>query len=237
MKFLGRWAIGRVGLLLGALSPSSLSAQVVRPDPGVTLAVVGQHLSGNAWRADRRPWFALVRSSSGHEISAVNVLVTATQSPCTGPERTLALASPPAGEARLLVTGLELRSGPVETAWNEPRFLYPGESISLRLGEQWFSLSAFGRAVRGAHDMYFEDYRLVLRRESGSQTLVAFKRFGLEGHPEVRWTGDLDRDGFIDVLMDVTTSYAGSVLVLFMSAGAPPGRLVAEVARLELPGC
>jgi len=141
------------------------------------------------------------------------------------------------GEALLLLAGEGFKSGRVETTWEQPRFLYPGETVPLRLGDRWFSLAAYGRAVPGAHDTFMEGYRLVLSHESTKDTIAAFQRFGLEGHPEIRWVGDLDRDGKPDLLADLTTHYAGNRLVLFLSHGAGPVHLVRVAGRLDLPGC
>jgi hypothetical protein len=141
------------------------------------------------------------------------------------------------GEALLLLAGDGLEPGRIDTAWEQPRFLYPGETVPFQLGDQWFLLAAYGRAVPGAHDTFVEEYRLVLSHESTKDTIAAFQRFGLEGHPEVRWAGDLDRDGRPDLLADLRTDYAGSRLVLFLSGGAGPGHLVRVAGRLDLPGC
>jgi hypothetical protein len=176
----------------------------------------------------------LVRGHTSSRLELIAPRAVPVQDPCTGPDTTLALDRAVDGEPVILLAGEVFSPGRVETAWAKPRFLYPGESVSLRLGDQWFSLSAYGSAVPGEHDTFFEDYRLILSRQD---TIITYKRFGLEGHPEVRWAGDLDRDGKPDLLVDLRTHYAGNRLALFLSRGAKAGRLVWVAARLDLPGC
>ena len=221
------WIIG-----LGFSQATLLHAQEGTPH-GVALAAPGQSVSGTAWLASSRPWIALVRGAKGSRLESVTVRAIPGQDPCTGPDTTLALDRAVNGEVLLLLAGEGLKAGPVETAWVQGRFLYPGERVPLRLGDQWFSLTAYGRALPGAHDTFVEEYRLVLSQD----TIAAFKRFGLEGRPEVRWAGDLDRDGKPDLVADLTTHYAGNRLVLFLSRGAEPGHLVRVAGRLDLPGC
>ncbi len=51
------------------------------------------------------------------------------------------------------------------------------------------------------------------------------------------WAGDLDRDGRLDLLMDLAYHYNISMPTLFLSSAAGDGGLVAQVAQLRLSGC
>jgi hypothetical protein len=226
------WILGLAGL-----SPVTLLRAQGGSPRGVALAAPGQRVSGTAWTSNAQTWVALVKGASGSRLESVTPRAISVQDPCTGPDTTLALGRAVNGEVLVLLAGEGLKPGRLETTWEQPRFLYPGETVSLRLGDRWFSLSAYGRAVAGAHDTIVEEYQLVLSHESTKDTIAAFQRFGLEGHPEVRWAGDLDRDGKPDLLADLTTHYAGNRLVLFLSHDADPGHLVRMAGRLDLPGC
>ena len=224
-------------LALMALPPATLLPAQGETPRGVALAAPGQRVSGTAWTTSAQTWLVLVRGAEGSRLESVTPRAIPVQDPCTGPDTTLALGRPIDGEALLLLAGEGLKPGRLNTAWRQPRFLYPGETVPLRLDEQWFSLTAYGQAVPGAHDTFVEQYQLVLSHESTKDTIAAFQRFGLEGHPEVRWAGDLDRDGRVDLLADLRTHYAGNRLVLFLSRGAGSGHLVRVAGRLDLPGC
>jgi hypothetical protein len=203
----------------------------------VALAAPGQRVSGTAWGSSEQLWLVLVKGSKGSRLESVVPRAIPVQDPCTGPDTTLALGRPIEGEPLILLASEALAPGRLESAWAQPRFLYPGESVPLRLGDQWFSLTAYGRAVPGPHDTFMEDYRLILSQGSTSDTIAAFRRFGLEGRPEILWAGDLDRDRKPDLLADLTTHYAGNRLVLFLSGGAGSDHLVRVAGRLDLPGC
>jgi hypothetical protein len=224
-------------LSLAGLPPATLLPAQSGTSTAVALAAPGQRVSGTAWTTSAQTWVVLVRGAEGSRLESVIPRAIPVQNPCTGPDTTLALGRAVAGEALVLLAGAGLEPGRLETAWEQPRFLYPGETVPLRLGERWTSLTAYGRAAPGAHDTFVEEYQLVLSHESTKDTIAAPLRFGLEGHPEVRWAGDLDRDGRPDLLADLTTHYAGTRLVLFLSRGAGPGHLVRVAGRLDLPGC
>jgi hypothetical protein len=221
----------------GLLSPAWPIEAQGRTSTSVVLAAPGQRVSGTAWGSSEQIWLVLVRGSQGSSLESVVPRAIPVQNPCTGADTTLALGRPVEGEPLILLASEALAPGPLESAWAQPRFLYPGESVPLRLGDQWFSLMAYGRAVPGPHDTLMDDYQLILRLGSTSDTIAAFRRFGLEGRPEIRWAGDLDRDGKPDLLADLTTHYAGSRLVLFLSGGAESDHLVRMAGRLDLPGC
>lgn len=55
--------------------------------------------------------------------------------------------------------------------------------------------------------------------------------------PSILWAGDLDRDGAIDLLLELSAHYAGSEQALFLSSAARGTELVGEVARFTASGC
>jgi len=60
---------------------------------------------------------------------------------------------------------------------------------------------------------------------------------GDDASPALVFAGDLDRDGKLDLIFDVTDHYNVSRPVLFLSSQAGPGELLGEVARYESVGC
>ncbi len=87
---------------------------------------------------------------------------------------------------------------------------------------------------------------LQLRIDERSQTLASWQAqartpgpwmLGNDAYPHLRWAGDLDRDGRLDLLIDVSDHYNVSAPTLFLSSQAKAGELVGEAAVLRSVGC
>lgn len=62
-------------------------------------------------------------------------------------------------------------------------------------------------------------------------------RLGDDAWPHLRWAGDIDRDGRLDLLIDTSDHYNVSQPTLFLSSRAKPGELVGVAALLRSVGC
>jgi hypothetical protein len=122
------------------------------------------------------------------------------------------------GELLFLVTGVDgLREGDVPTVTSEEvKLSKVGASVTL--GFERAVLAVSGREG---------DYEIALR--------IGGKRH--MGRPALLWAGDLDRDGKVDLLMDVSGHYSSMELRLYLSSRATPGELVREVALRSHPTC
>ena len=86
---------------------------------------------------------------------------------------------------------------------------------------------------------------IVLHTPQGAQTLARMPasstdgtwQLGDDAAPELLFAGDLDRDGRLDLLFNLTDHYNLSRTVLLLSSAARGGDAVAEVARFESVGC
>lgn len=78
--------------------------------------------------------------------------------------------------------------------------------------------------------------RIELRVGEMKQTLFECAECDQDGW-SVRWAGDLDGDGKIDLLITAGPHYAQETSRLFLSSKARKGQLVNEVAKYEAPGC
>lgn len=159
------------------------------------------------------------------------------------------------GAPLFLVRGLaqaKAKLGAVLTAWPQrrrglrppgnggSRYLRPGERLRLTLGREKYELTAGGKydPTRPASDRLVLDYRLRLTGPDGrSQDLQAPARFAEDGVPQLAWAGDLDRDGKLDLYMDMTNHYNVSDYVLLLSSRAITGQLVKRVASRRYVGC
>lgn len=89
------------------------------------------------------------------------------------------------------------------------------------------------------------DCRLVLASGETEQEIARFEAFGdTKGKPqlpdvvpEVFFAGDLDHDGRLDLLIDISNHYNLWHPALFLSSAAGEGELVGRVAELTTTGC
>jgi len=85
------------------------------------------------------------------------------------------------------------------------------------------------------------DYRLVLEYPADPrrrQTIAAFETVSAdEGFPHVVWAGDLDRDGKLDLLLDLTWHYNVSAPTLYLSSRATAGEFAGLAGYIVLTGC
>lgn len=87
---------------------------------------------------------------------------------------------------------------------------------------------------------------LKLARNGREQTLATWSAqrqgegtvlLGNDAWPHLRWAGDLDRDGQIDLLIDTSDHYNVSQPTLFLSTQAKADELVGKAAVLRSVGC
>ncbi|MBS1813354.1 MAG: hypothetical protein JSS87_00595 [Acidobacteria bacterium] len=77
--------------------------------------------------------------------------------------------------------------------------------------------------------------RIVFREHGIEQELAHFGDEFNDGHVSILWLGDLDGDGKLDLLLDISGHYNVMNPVLFLSKGAP--QLVQAVASFPTTGC
>jgi hypothetical protein len=82
-----------------------------------------------------------------------------------------------------------------------------------------------------------DSLEILLSRGEKRQTIATIAGCCNDNWPAILWAGDLDRDGELDLLLDVSNHYAGGNLALFLSSVARKGDLVGEVARFATTGC
>ena len=134
-------------------------------------------------------------------------------------------------EPLFLVRGLEeLQPGEVETFIHDRQFIHPGRVLRSWTGTG-FSLAAVGEAIeRHPFEVGISQYKLMLWASKRSQTLLYFFNGLDDATPGVLWAGDLDRDGKVDLFMEMNRHYASISYALFLSSAAKDEELVGKVA-------
>ena len=139
-----------------------------------------------------------------------------------------------------LVKGaIGLKEGPIITVVDGDRPLEGVSPLSVRIGEHTYTLKIVGDKAneKCSEQTLPENARLVLVFGDSSQVLYSLEECGDDAGWSLLWAGDLDRDGKLDLYVDVTQHYNVSERKLFLSALAAEGKLVKEVAELVTTGC
>jgi hypothetical protein len=188
-------------------------------------------------------WLGLFASRHGSELAFTPVRVTrfhddiVDERPRQKTGREVSVRRRP--EPIFLVRGADmLQPGPVVTVSSGERPLSHHSNIRLRLAGQEYRLQVLANR-RNAEEDVPDDARLVLTH--GSQRQILYDLRGKE--PEepngwwLLWAGDLDRDGRLDLYVNVTRHYNVEERKLFLSSQAHKGRLVREIAEFVTTGC
>lgn len=206
------------------------------------IGMAGQFLGDGPWANWSGQWLALVARDGGFELQVVTVNVTRDEKPICG-DRGFTVHAPPADPGTLLLRGFPaIKSGRVVTAFDDRKFLLPGEHLAVSLGgDASWRLHAFG-AVRpdlnaGLDDARYTDYQVWMIGDGRRAPVFSLERLDSDGLFEILWVGDLDGDRVADIFADVRTHYAGSHFVLFLSSLAGLGQLVGEAGSLATFGC
>lgn len=128
-----------------------------------------------------------------------------------------------------------LRPGSVETIFREEKSLGNGATIDLELKGKQYQLKVISDDPE-PRDYLVQKTKLVVTTGRTSQTLISLKEHA-DGGWTLLWAGDIDRDGKLDLYMNLTNHYNVMRKVLFLSSQAGKGRLVKEVVEFVTVGC
>jgi len=140
----------------------------------------------------------------------------------------------------LLIKGLDApERESITTLSAEGAILSPGKSLNLRLdGESEYHLTTYGEGDIGPNGLIsLENYSIELSKGQFSQELLAYDSTN-GAIPNLLWTGDLDGDGQLDLVINATPHYTVySAPMLFLSSMAKGDHLVQGVAIFVATGC
>ena len=132
-------------------------------------------------------------------------------------------------KAIVLIRLGSLVDGHVSTAFNGTFQLVPDAEKLLDVGTSSYRLAARKTTP--------DTLELVLRSREVEQRISVVGGCCNDAYPTLLWAGDMDRDGKIDLLLDITNHYASSNYVLFLSSAADASHLVTEVAHFRSGSC
>jgi hypothetical protein len=218
------------------------AASPIAAQQKVELLFTGNFLTHRAWPKTGETWLGLYPTSPGYRLAATKIRVEQVPDACGGSATKVSAHT--AAQPYLLLKGLDrLKTGPVDTAFAGMEFLYPGQSLSIKLSEpeRWYYLRALGTAGARGGEILYTDYRLELsdsgRIDAAGHTIFLIKGLTLDNTPKLRWAGDLDRDGRLDLLLQIPIGGYSSRLVLLLSSPASRPQLVKEVASFDQLDC
>lgn len=243
LGFRDRIMVGVLSMIVACGAPA---------EDGVHLALSGLHNAADPVRGGG-DWWGIFPEGEGYTFQPVRVRVEAVVDPLAdGDTRKTAtqITVPGKTEDIPLIRGLmSAVAGPLKSLkpakdWG---YIAPGNSITLPwvgAPKEILSISAEGREERKNHPRFGSidgvDYKLRLNRrvekETTTQIIASLPVLrALEG-PVLVWAGDLDRDGKLDLLYNLSSFYIDTELALFLSSAAKEGELVGLAARWNAVG-
>ncbi|HWR83033.1 MAG TPA: hypothetical protein VN285_07005 [Candidatus Deferrimicrobium sp.] len=193
----------------------------------------------------RREWYGLFKTDSGCVLEPVEIKTKSCPAPFSdrpGDTSWVSITIENRLEPLLLVSSSNrFESGLIPTYFTGDRFIQVGILIHL---EEYY-LTALGLVTdagwRHPSDIPTFNYQAVLLRNPFSrndrQILIQHEIAAGESTPSLLWAGDLDRDGRLDLLLNISNHYASTHYALYLSSEADAGGLVKPVAQLIIPGC
>jgi hypothetical protein len=228
-------------LLLALLAPAAMAA----PPPALLLP--GDYPAGGSGTRSGESWLALVVDEDHSALIASAVSVEAVADPVFGdaPGERVAAPGLPAEPLALLRELPLLRAGDVVTVLAEPKDLARDLPLVMFLNSaEAYKLALDCGPLKG--DRTRERCGLVFSRGGQQQVLGQFegtrvasgqRALGIDAAPALLWTGDIDRDGRLDLLLDLSDRYDLGATSLFLSTAAGAGELVGRaVTQARRPG-
>lgn len=123
-----------------------------------------------------------------------------------------------------------------------PSAIYPGDSVKFDFNGLHYLLYATGSTYVDslAGMTHVSEYNLYIVRADKSgirrSSLVSHASFD-DAMTSILWAGDLDRDGYMDFLIDMSSHYNQRLPTLFLSAPSQDDQVVVRVAEHSSVGC
>ena len=232
-----------------SLPPLILAAAIALQPPG-------QFHGDEPVARDGETWLALRASADSASLTSTRLRVQATEDPLldepgqtSGRRVSSALEPDPDAEGAQVVAYLR-GSGLVAGAVRPARILERSQdgappSYRIDLAGQDHRIRTQCRPKRGSQ-AYSRDCTVVLIASGGAEQVLMrvdgrregdVTLLGDDASPGLLFAGDLDRDGRLDLIFDVSNHYNVSRPTLFLSSQARDGELLHAASSYESVGC
>jgi hypothetical protein len=210
--------VALAGVLLAA---SSNAAEILLP---------GEYHESNAATGVKGTWQALCARDGGVFLSDVVVERTVTPDD----DRYVNVSVQGCDKPLLLVRGLNSALGEVETSFHGKVALAIGatQDLGLRATKARLVVNPVPDSPPVPNEDVLPPRTIELVREQKRQTLSKISQCYLCS-PSLLWAGDLNRDGAVDLFLDLTEDDHGTRHELFVSGGGQANELVQSFAKLD----
>ena len=180
-------------------------------------------------------WLGLYPTKDGYSLMPSTVRVDAFYDPAMGDDENVTGATRVSVQGQnaplFLITGLDsLKAGMVKTLFSGRLPLPLESSLEFTLdNEITYSITAFGGLKSNSGSV---DRKVELVKGNRSQVICSFDTKNATVS-YLLWAGDIDRDGQLDLLIDLICDYNTSRPALFLSSLAEDGNLLQKAAQFE----
>jgi hypothetical protein len=221
-----------------AVATAMILSSTVEAQQRPAIALTGEFHGDEVRTKAGERWLALTPTFDGDVLVPVTVTVEEIEDPIVdraGEKSGRRVTAIGVDEVIVLLRGRAITAGPVRTAeilFDEPSGDGdPAAACTIRFeSKEWRLITDRRRATDGR-----EEIRVILSSGGDSQVLATDHDSELAAN--LIWAGDLDRDGKLDLLLDVSNHYNVSIPTLFLSSAAGKRHLLAAVAEYVITGC
>jgi hypothetical protein len=229
------------GLLLAVVMTPAGRVVAKKATPKIQLLETGQFHGGEVGAKTGERWLGLFPVANGLALLPTTISVDAVVDPIVDGDDTQkksgkkVMVHRDSNPVFLLKGATMLQPGAVVTSFEEQKSLGNAAMIDLELKGKRYQLKVISQDPQ-PQDYLLQNTKLVLTTGRTSQTLISLKQHD-DGGWFLFWAGDIDRDGKLDLYLDLSNHYNVSRRVLFLSSQAGKGKLVKELVRFETVGC
>lgn len=190
---------------------------------------------------DSSNWTGLFIKDGKAQIEDIDLIVSAVHDPILdhNDEKTAKKIDSSPQDAQFIINGLS--KGSVIIIDQNVGSIFPAQDYSFEYYGRAFNIKATAKNIGENGDFSnLLDYQLLLtavvNAEERTQVLAATYQFD-DAEMSILFIGDLDRDGWPDLIVNTSPKYSYSQIMLFLSSEAEGKDLVKPVATFRATGC